>query len=276
MKRILLLTLCLLCIVGPASAYGLYLDCPDSVQSGLTLKCTIDSDFPPGTTFDLVLYQSQYTSTQISKQTFTIQENHNTQYKLFETQGLPGGMYKLEVQYIGNEMPSLRSDSVDSQLIKIIDRSGEIEITSPMSQSTDDALRIEGSIAKEGNNGVQIEVRGPDGRIFGPQYIGTTNVIQNSAGKFTKKVPVTTPGSYDVDFKDANGYIGTVTFTVTAPATQATAIPTTTAPVVKTTKAVTTAPTPWPTATQSPLSPLTVLCAAGFAGLLVLVCRKGE
>jgi hypothetical protein len=277
MKRIILLALCLLCIVGTVSAYGLYLACPETIQSGQTLKCSIDSDFPAGTTFNVAFYQSQYTATLISKQSFTVQESHNTQYKLIDTQGLPGGTYKVEIQYIGSDEPRLRSDSKDFQLVKVIDRSGEIEITSPMSQSTDDALRIEGSIAKEGANGVEIEVRGPDGRIFGPQYIGTTNVIQNSAGKFTKKVAITTPGSYTVDFKDANGYIGTVTFTITGPATQeTTVIPTTTAVVVKTTRVVTTAPTPWPTATQSPISPLTVFCAMGFAGLVVLVCRKSE
>jgi hypothetical protein len=276
MKRIILLALCLLGIVGTVSAYGLYLSCPETIQAGQTLKCSIDSDFPAGTTFDIALYQSQYTATLISRQSLTIQENHNTQYKLFDTQGIPGGTYKMEVQYVGNDEPRLRSDSKTVLLIKIIDRSGDIEITSPASQTTDDALRIEGSIAKGGADGVQLEVRGPDGRIFGPQYIGTTNDIKNGAGKFTRKVPVTTPGSYDVDFSDANGYIGTKTFTVTAPATPTTAIPATTAAVVKTTKAVTAAPTPWPTATQSPLSPLTVLCAAGFAGLLVVLVHRNK
>ena len=56
MKRILLIALCLACIVGTASAYGLYLDCPESIQVGLPLKCSIDSNLPAGNTFDLVLY----------------------------------------------------------------------------------------------------------------------------------------------------------------------------------------------------------------------------
>jgi hypothetical protein len=275
-----------MCIAGTASAYQLYLKCPkdktstdkvDEIQVGLPLTCSIDSNFPAGTTFDIAFYQSQYTATLISKQPVTIQENHNTQYKLIDTQGLPGGTYKIEIQFIGADEPRISSDSITTQLVKLIDRSGEIEITSPMIQSTDDALRIEGEIYKGGSDGVEIEVRGPDGRIFGPQWVGTTNDIKNGAGKFTKKVVITTPGSYDVDFKDAKGYVGTITFTVEAPATQTTTvIPTTTAPaVVKTTKTpAAAAPTPWPTATQSPVSPLTVLCAAGLAGLVVVLHHR--
>jgi hypothetical protein len=286
MKRIILLALCLMCIAGTASAYQLYLKCPSDktssdavseIQVGLPLKCSVDSNFPAGTTFNVALYQSQYTATLISKQTITIQASHNTQYKLFDTQGVPGGMYKVEIQFVGADEPRLSSDSVTVQLVKLLDRSGDIEITSPLTQNTDDALRIEGSIKKAGNDGVQLEVRGPDGRIFGPQWIGTTSDLKNNnAGKFTKKVPVSGAGSYDVDFTDANGYIGKVTFTVAEPATPTTAISTTTPVVVKTTKAITTAPTPWPTATQSPVSPLTVLCAAGVAGLLVVLMRHRE
>lgn len=285
MKRILLLALCLLCIIGTASAYQLYLTCPSDkasnekpseIQVGIPLKCSVDSNFPAGTTFNLAFYQSQYTATLISKQPVTIQESKNTQYKLFDTQGLPGGTYKVEVEFLGPDAPRTSSDSVTLQMVTLIDRSGEIEITSPMTQSLADALRIEGSIAKLGASGVQIEVRGPDGRIFGPQYIPTTNNIRDNSGTFTKKVVVTGAGPYEVDFSDSKGYIGKVTYTVIAPATGTpTAVPTTTAPVVTTVKVPTTEPTPWPTATQSPLSPLSIICAAGFAGLLAVLVRRG-
>ncbi len=274
MKRIILLFLCLAFLTGTASAYGLYLSCPESVQAGIPLKCSVDSDFPAGTTFNIALYQSQYTATLISRQPITIQANHATQYKLFDTQGLPGGTYKVEVQYVGNDEPRLRSDSKTLQLITIIDRSGEIEITSPMTQMIDDALRIEGSIKGLGNDGLEIEVRGEDGRIFGPQWIGSTKDIRDGYGKFTRKVTVTSAGPYDVDFRDAKGYIGKVTFTVTAPATQApTTIPTTTMPVVTTTRPITTTVTPWPTATQSPVSPFTLIGAMGLAGLILVLAR---
>jgi len=141
-----------------------------------------------------------------------------------------------------------------------------------MAQTLVDALRIEGSIAKIGNEGVQIEVRGPDGSsIFGPQWIGTTLQIQSGAGEFTKKVIVTKPGEYDVYFKDVKGYIGVKTFTVTAPTPVPTTVPPT-APV--TTRPPTTVPTPLPTTTQSPLSLMPIVAALASMGLLSVVLMK--
>ena len=277
MKRILLIALILLCLVGPVSAYGLYLSCPESVQAGVPLKCTVDSDFPPGTTFNLVIYQSMYTATQLRKQAITVQENQKTQYIILDTEGLPGGSYKAEIQYTGADVDRLRSDSVTLQLITIIDRSTSIEITSPVTQNLKDALRIEGSIAKGSNNGVEIEVRGPDGRIFGPQWIQTKTDIKNDAGIFTQRVDVSGGGEYTVDFSDAKGYIGQKSFTVVAPTTQPTAVPVTTAEVVRTTRTLaTTVPTPWPTTSQpAPLSPLAVIAGLLSAGVLAtLAARK--
>ena len=271
MKRIILIALFLLCITGTASAYGLYVNCTESVQVGLPVKCSIDSDFPPGRTFDIVFYQTQYTSTEVSRQSFTVQGNKNTQYKFLDTKGLPGGNYKVEVQYTGPDEPQLRSDSRTLQLVKLIDRSSEITITSPMTQTPDGALRIEGSIYKLGNEGVKIEVRGPDGVEF-DNWIGTKESMQSGAGVFTKLVTVTGPGDYDVMFTDSKGFIGTKTFKVTAPATQAiTTVPTTTA-VVKTTKAP--VPTPWPTATQSSLSPITAFVGIAGAGIVAVFVMK--
>ncbi len=277
MKKILLIALCLASLAGPALAYGLYLDCPASVQAGDPLKCSIDSDLPAGYSLDLVLYRSQYTATELSRQPVTIQEDHNTQYRLFETQGLPGGTYKVEMQLkttSGEE--SLRSDSVTYKLIQVLDRSNEITITAPVTQNLEDALRIEGSIAKLSNEGVQIEVRGPEGRIFGPQFIGTKTEVKDDSGIFTYKVPVTSPGTYEVSFSDGKGYIGIKKFIVTEPPTPVsttvpTPVPTTLLP---TTRTPTTVPTPVPT-TQSPLPLSIVMGAVGAAGLLaVRAARK--
>lgn len=277
MKRILLIALFLLVMVGPVSAYGLYLKCSEEVAAGASLKCSVDSDFPPGTTFNLVLYQSGYTTTQIRKQPVTIQSDQRTQYVIVDTTGLPGGTYKAEMQYTGADEARLRSDSTTMQLIKVIDRSDEIEITSPVTQDLKDALRIEGELKNGGSSGIQIEVNGPDGRIYGPQWIQTKNNIKNGAGIFTQKVAVTSGGDYTVEFSDSKGYVGSKSFTVVAP-TIATTVPTTTQPVVKTTRTtVTTVPTPWPTATQSPLSPLTAAAGIAAAGLAaVLVARRSR
>ena len=278
MKRIILLTLCLICIAGTASAYQLYLSCPESIQVGLPLKCSVDSNFPAGTTFDVVFYQSGYTATPISRMSVTVQEHATgmsspTMYQLFDTKGLPGGQYKVEVQFLGTEEGKLSSDSVTWQLPKLLDRSDDITITSPMSQNADEALRIEGSILKLGNAGVEIEVRGPNGRIFGPQYIGTKEDLRSGAGVFTQKVTVTGPGEYDVYFREsADEFIGIKTFTVLASPTQAqTTVPAT---VVATTRLPTTISTTLPTTTKSPLSPVSVLAALSVAGVLAAVMAK--
>jgi hypothetical protein len=278
MKRIILLTLCLMCIAGTASAYQLYLSCPESIQVGLPLKCSVDSNFPAGTTFDVVFYQSGYTATPISRMSVTVQEHATsmsspTMYQLFDTKGLPGGQYKVEVQFIGTEEGKLSSDSVTWQLPKLLDRSDDITITSPMSQNADEALRIEGSILKLGNAGVEIEVRGPNGRIFGPQYIGTKEDLRSGAGVFTQKVTVTGPGEYDVYFREsADEFIGIKTFTVLASATQSqTTVPTT---AVATTRLPTTISTTLPTTTKSSLSPVSVLAALSVAGVLAAVMAK--
>jgi hypothetical protein len=271
MKRILLIALFLLCIAGTASAYQLYLSCPESVQVGLPLKCSIDSNLPAGTTFDLAFYQSGYTATAISRQSVTIQDNQATQYKLFDTKGLPGGQYKVEIQKMDESR--LSSDSKTWQLPVLIDRSGEITITSPMTQNMDEALRIEGYIAKIGNDGVEIAVRGPDGVIFGPQWIGTKINMQSGAGVFTQQVAVTVPGEYDVTFKDAKGYIGVVTFKVSAPVTTTlTSLPVTT-PVI-TTRPPTTVPTTMPTTKASPLSPVSLVAALGLVSMLLIILAK--
>jgi len=272
MKKIILIALCMMCIIGTASAYQFYLSCPESVQVGIPLKCSIDSNFPAGTTFDVAMYQSGYTATPVKSQTMTIQENNPTQYSILDTKGLPGGQYKVEIDFMSNDEGRLSTDSVTLQLPVLIDRTGEITITSPMTQALVDALRIEGYITKIGNDGVQIEVRGPDGdSIFGPKWIGTTELIQSGAGEFTQKVPVIKPGQYDVYFKDQKSYIGVKTFTVTAPVTVPTTVRTTTA---VTSRPPTTVPTPLPTTTQAPLSLLPIIAALSFVGLVSIVLMK--
>ena len=159
MERIVLIAICLLCIVGSASAYQLYLRCPESVQVGLPLNCSVDSNFPAGTPFEFVFYQSSaYTATPLSRQNATIQKNHATIYQSFDTKGLTAGPYKVEALLPRGDEQKLSSDSMTWQLPKLIDRSGDITITSPMSQTIDEALRIEGSITNAGGDGIEIKV----------------------------------------------------------------------------------------------------------------------
>ncbi|MFA5332087.1 MAG: hypothetical protein WC342_06885 [Methanoregula sp.] len=275
MKKYLLIALILgLFLAAPVSAYGFYLNCsPTTIPVGQTLRCSINSDFPAGTSYDLVFYQSQYTSTELDRKSMTIQSDQTTQYALFDTTGLKGGQYKVEADFIGSQ-PSMRSDSKSSALITLTDRSDQISLSSPTTQNLADALLIAGSIAKEKNNGVQLQVDGAStGRIFGPQYIKTTENIQSKEGVFSQTVAVTQADEYTVKFSDADGMIGSVVFTVVEPTT-ATTVPVTT--VVKTTK-VTTVPTtatPVPTTTKSPLPVFVILGALGAAVLLVSAKRQ--
>jgi len=276
MKKFLPLILLLsLALVGSASAYGMYLNCSDSVPVGQMIKCAVDSDFPAGTSFDLVFYQSQYTSTEIDRESMTIQPSQATQYKLFDTTGLKGGQYKIEIQFDG-PVPSMRSGSISSELVTVVDRSSELTITSPMTQDLSSALFIAGTLKKGGNEGIQLQVDGESaGHIWGPQYIKTTNLIQSGDGSFSQTVPVTQADNYKVTFSDAKGQIGIITFQVTAPTTVTTApVTTVTTKMVTTTK--TAALTPIPTTTKSPLPAVIVMGAIGIAALLIFRMKSGR
>ncbi|WAC04021.1 MAG: hypothetical protein OS112_05970 [Methanoregula sp.] len=268
---VLFIGICLL-IIGTASAYGLYINCSDKIQVGQPLKVSLDSNFPAGTSFDLVLYESQYTATEISRQTITIQEDKQTQYKLFDTTGLRGGNYKVEIQFHGPDSSRLSSDSVIVKILKIADRSGEITITAPITQNVDEALRIEGSIRKAGNNGVEIEVRGPSGPVFGPQWIETKNDLKSGDGQFVRTIPVGTRGDYLVNFQDINGFIGTITFHVvsTSPTTGLATVSTPLTTKSTTRPPVTTVATTTTTPTKSPLSPLLSLIAISLISGIVI------
>ena len=272
MERTILIALCLLGIAGSASAYQIYLSCPESLQAGLPLNCSVDSNLPAGTTFDVVFYQSVYIAAPFSRMSFVIRENHATMYQSFDTKGLPGGLYKVEVRFSGSEEGKLSSDSITLQVPQLIDRSGDITITSPMSQTFNEALRIEGSVTRLGNKGVEIEVRGRNGFGYGPQYINTKVDFRSGAGVFTRRVVVTEPGTYDVYFKDEEGFIGVKTFNVIPPVTSSpTTVPKTTVITTRQKTVLTTVPT----TTQSPLSLVPVVAALTGVGLLaIIIARK--
>ncbi|MGB7994080.1 MAG: hypothetical protein WCF32_09970 [Methanoregula sp.] len=224
--------------------------------------------------FNLIFYQKQYTkATQIAKQAITIQPNQQTQYALFDTSGLKGGQYNVEVEW-NDALQSMRSNSVSSQIIFLTDRSSEITLTSSTTQDLADALVISGSLENAGDNGIQIQVDGAlSGRVFGPQYIQTVSNLLTGDGDFTKTVSVTRPDDYKVKFSDANGVITTVTYHVVSPTKTATIPTTITAPPLTTKPRVTYTPIIHPSLTKSPLSPLMVIGALGIA-ILVLGMRK--
>jgi hypothetical protein len=265
---VLLLISCL--AFTPVSAYQLLIEGPTEISLGQTIKVTGNSTFPSGTSFNLVLYQSQYTATEIERQTITLQEyNNKTFARTFSTRGLKGGMYKIEVQWDSDTGSKMSSDSITQLLVNVLDRSNEIAITSPLTQDLKDTLRIEGSIAKLGDAGVKIEVRGPEGPVFGPTWIATTKELKQGAGEFIKTININGAGDYDVSFSDARGYIGLVTFHVNAPTRVPTSAKTTILTHVTTRLTTTNIPTPTPT--KSPLSPLLSLIALSLISGIVII-----
>jgi hypothetical protein len=265
-----LFILCLL-LMAPVSAYKLFMDTPAEINVGQTLKVIGNSSLPAGTSFDLVMYYAQYTATEIERRTVTLQDYNNKTFVIpFSTRGLKAGLYRIEVQSDSGIEDRLSSDSVVQRLVNVVDRSREITISSPLTQDIRDALMVQGSIAKLGNDGVELEVRGPEGPVFGPTWIETKKEMKLGAGEFTRTITVNIPGEYDVQFSDAKGYIGVVTFHVNAPAP--TPAPAKTVPFTQpTTRKPTTTPSPTPTPTKSPLSPAPLLIAVSLIGYVSVV-----
>lgn len=107
MQRSILFLVCLFSLVVSVSGYGLYVDCTDWVIVGTPIKCTIDSDYPAGT--PIYLEFNSPSAQQVSSQQVTVMESKATQYKMFDTSGLPGGDYAIGVRLRDGQM--LRNDS---------------------------------------------------------------------------------------------------------------------------------------------------------------------
>jgi len=118
MKKVILVILSLMLLVNAVSAYGFYLKCPEQVTAGTPVKCSIDSDFPQGTTFNIVFSGSQ----NHMKESGIIPANQATMYKVFDTEGKTAGQYSIDIEFTGSETPRLRSDSVTSQKITVVSR----------------------------------------------------------------------------------------------------------------------------------------------------------
>jgi hypothetical protein len=275
MKTPVCLVILSLLLITPVSAYQLFMEAPAEINVGQTLKVIGNSTLPAGTSFDVVMYYAQYTSTEIDRRTVTLQDYNNKTFVIpFSTRGLKGGLYRIEVQSDSGIEGRLSSDSVIQKLVNVVDRSREITITSPMTQDIKDALMIEGSIAKLGDDGVKLEIRGPEGPVFGPTWIETRKEMKQGAGEFIKTIDINVPGDYDVHFSDAKGYIGVVTFQVNAPtpiSTPAKTLPFTQATTRIPTNIPTTIPAPTKSHLSLPLLPLTLIV---IGGITVLSRRK--
>jgi hypothetical protein len=208
MKKIVLLVIGLLFLPVFASAYQVNIDAPETLTVGKPLVVTGVTTFPPGMAVDVVLYYQLTTTTEIKRQVVSIKPD-KTFKVIFDTTDLKTGTYKVEVPVNG------MGDSVTMRLVRIVDRSDEIEMDSPLRQQYTGTLVIAGTIKGDENSGVQVEVIGPDSSVvFGPRFVNTDN-----DGAFSTEVPIRIPGQYEVSFTDAKGFIGTRIITATGPQT---------------------------------------------------------
>lgn len=205
MKKIVLLMLGLFFLAGFASGYRVNIDAPETLPVGKPLIVNGTTTFGIGTPIDVVLYYQLTTTTEIKRKIAYVQSDYSFR-TVFDTTGLQTGMYKVEVPTQG------RGDSITMRVVHLVDRSDDLQLTSPTTQIFNGRILISGAIKGDENSGVQIEVIGPDNAvIFGPRYINT-----NFQGTFTATVPVPEPGDYEVSFTDARGYVGKRIITVKA------------------------------------------------------------
>lgn len=217
MKKIVLILMGLVVLTGNVSAYQVNIDAPDSLAVGKPLIVTGTTTYGIGTPIDVVLSFQLTTSTEVQRRIAYVQSD-KTFKVVFDTTDLKKGTYKVEVPVYG------QGDSVTMVLVNLMDRSDEIQISSPTEQYFDGKLYLAGTISTDANSGFQIEVSDENyANVFGPTYINT-----NYLGVFSVDIPISAPGEYEVIFTDATGYIGSRIFTVVgqdAPFATVTTIP---------------------------------------------------
>jgi hypothetical protein len=262
MKRIFFLILAFALLCGAAEAYILVIEAPPELQAGVPLVVTGNTTFPEGTQFDIVLYKLQFTAPEEIGRRVIIVDDSKTFDASFATTGLPAGQYKIEVQFLEGMESRLGSDSVTIQQVNLVDRSNEIYLTTGKEQTLDEALLIEGYIPDIGVATITLKINGPEGFSLPDQFVRTTTQPGKIDGYFSKRVSVTEPGNYYVNFYDQKGFITQVKYSVTRPAP---ALPS---------PALTETVPPSPTATPGLTFPLTG-CIGCLAAMAILAWKKG-
>jgi hypothetical protein len=247
----LFLCLCTL-LISAASAYIVTIDAPRTLTAGEPLVVNGTSTLPAGYTTDLILYQG---AREIARTTIVVQVDR-TFTATFDTGGLEGGDYKVELQQ-QRDPATYGSSSVTSRFVTLIDRSKEVVVTSSTVQTDLRNLTVAGTAAGKKGGSIAITATGPGNFSFGPEYVRT-----DSSGAFTKSVAIQGAGDYRVSISDPAGVITRYSVSVAASTTVPTTDPTTVITSVPTTVPTTSEPTTAvPTTTKAGISlvPLFVL-----------------
>ncbi len=209
MKKIALLLLCSAILIGGASAYIITLSAPKIIHAGEPLIVNGTSNLPPGFSTELGLSKTKI-SGYISQKQFTIQEDGSFSLS-FDTSTLKEGIYRVEV--LENDQYAYGSSSITWLSVEIIDRRNEISVTSPRTQTFTGILEVTGSISTVEDAGLKVVVRNDTARVFGPEYISTTE-----DGAFDISVPIDSPGAYTVTLTDSTDYPWSIQYTILSPA----------------------------------------------------------
>ena len=213
MQRYATILLFLALIVAGASAYEITIDAPISIQVGAPLVVNGTTNLADGISLSIALSNADYTTVEIEKKNVVVQRSdENKSFSVvFDTTGLKKGQYKVEVLPIPDF--SFLGSSVTLRPVTLVDRSDELVLTPPISKEYDGSLTIAGNSPRLINSGVKVMVTSSNGTfLFGPEFIGTDYM-----GYFSKTFSIPEPGNYLVNFSDASGFIGTITYIVTKP-----------------------------------------------------------
>jgi hypothetical protein len=222
MKKIALILLCSIILIGGASAYIITLSAPKIVYAGETLTVNGTSNLPPGFSSTVGLSKVK-ASGYVAEKQFTVQADGSFSLS-FDTSSLEEGTYRLEV-FESNEY-TYGTSSITWLSVQLIDRRNELIVTSPLSQSFDGTLDVAGSISTVEDQGLKIQVQHGAKIVFGPEYIST-----NDNGAFDVQVPIDSGGTYDVTLTDSTDYPWSIQYTVQTPAPTPTVTTTTETPM---------------------------------------------
>jgi hypothetical protein len=215
MKRIAWLTLIgLIVLVGTASAAFVEISAPSTVYVGEPLVVTgttaVEGLSRPtieaGFSTDLIFYYAQYTKREVGRETIVVQQDGSFS-ATFPTAGLSGGQYTLEI--VDPTTTTFGGSSITRLFVTLVDRSGNVTVSSPLTQEFDGALDIAGKISA-GTSGVQIRVFQSTVTVAGPEAIRP-----DENGAFATSVAIPAGGTYLVTFSDSKGFIRNAEFLVT-------------------------------------------------------------
>jgi hypothetical protein len=191
----------ILICTGPVQAYYLTLDAPAQVRAGETITVNGSTNTPPPDKIDIVLSHSINIPVEKARTSIEITDKGETKFNAtFDTTGFDKGNYKIEA--LSESKRDFSGGSRSLMVIKLIDRSDLVRITSPTYQDYTGTLLIEAKITDYQDNAIQMEVKKGDEIIFGPESVPVNKKDLN------QEIPIKTGGVYTISLTDYDGYIG--------------------------------------------------------------------